>query len=155
MPAAEPPLSFFTLAFRVGLVSVSIRREPSSEESSLGCGDREPFITGLGGGTGLPFLLTRKKKFLKVLKSMPYNEHMGLPVRHGLTRVLELSVGITEPALKKLVPTLHFQHCFSRGTLVLRTLCESPTTEHWCGRMGSRQEGRPTPERPQLTASGR
>lgn len=101
MPAAEPPLSFFTLAFRVGLVSVSIRREPSSEESSLGCGDREPVITRLGGGTGLWLLLTRKKKFLKVLKSMPYNEHMGLPLRHGLTWVPELSAGIMKPCPQK------------------------------------------------------
>lgn len=63
MPAAEPPPSFFTLALRVGLVSVSIRREPSSEESSLGCGDGEPVRTELGGGTGLPFALTRKISF--------------------------------------------------------------------------------------------
>lgn len=40
MPAAELPLSFFTLAFLPGLVSVSMCREPSSEESSL-CGARD------------------------------------------------------------------------------------------------------------------
>lgn len=40
MPAADPPPSFFTLALRAGLVSVSMCSEPSSEESSLCCGDR-------------------------------------------------------------------------------------------------------------------
>lgn len=44
MPAAELPLSFLTLALRPGLVSVSMCREPSSEESSLGCEGTEVLV---------------------------------------------------------------------------------------------------------------
>lgn len=32
---------------------------------------------------------------------MPYNEHMGLPVRHALTWVPELSAGIIKPCPQK------------------------------------------------------
>lgn len=49
MPAAEPPLSFFTLALRVGLVSVSMCSEPSSEESSLCWRDRAASQKRAGG----------------------------------------------------------------------------------------------------------
>lgn len=64
MPAAEPTPSFFTLALRAGLVSVSMCSEPSSEESSLCCGDQATGQRQFGKELLFPF--GQKMTFLKV-----------------------------------------------------------------------------------------
>ena len=80
MPAAEPPLSFFTLALRAGLVSVSMCSEPSSEDSSLCRGDRATDQTGLEGQLLSPLATNR---FSQSFKSRPLKQALrGLLARH-------------------------------------------------------------------------
>lgn len=84
MPAAELPLSFLTLALRPGLVSVSMCREPSSEESSLcragdraASQDRALRAAGEGSGGGGASSLQGEMSFQELCSNERYRTVSG------------------------------------------------------------------------------